>query len=299
MPLPRRTPRTLDSPEEARQLDRWYIAGLLCMLALIVAFPLYNAGEPARRADAQATMKAENVAIGRTMFAQHCASCHGDEARGGRGAPTLRAREFLGSVSDKQLHWLISGGIPGSIMSAYDIDLGGPFTAQEIARLAAYVRSLEPGAPSVQGWYKGTPAPPRREAKKASGDERRSDGGRPHDDGRNDARPAEGKGTEHGPDSAESAEVARVNVTEVFATRCAACHGTEGQGSPIAPAVRPVRAPLAQRPDQLYTIVARGVSGTAMAGFSASHGGTLDDTTIRALVAWMMLPKEPVAPLQR
>lgn len=293
MPAPRRTPRPLDSPEDARQLDRWYVAGLLCMFALIVAFPVYNHGEPARRADAQAKMNAENVDIGRTMFAQHCAACHGAEARGGRVAPTLAAREFLGSVTDKQLHWLISGGIPGSIMSAYDIDLGGPFTAQEISRLAAYVRSLEPGAPSVQGWYKGNPAPARRQTPHDV-DERDRDGKSPNDEHRDGD-----KRMERGPDSAESADVSRVNVAAVFATRCAACHGAEGKGSAIAPSVRPVRATLAERPEQLFTIVARGVPGTAMAAFARTHGGPLDETTVRALVAWMLRTAAPGAPPPR
>jgi mono/diheme cytochrome c family protein len=287
---PRRTPRPLDSPDDVRQLDRWYLVGLVCMLALIVAFPLYNAGEPSRRADAQKEMAESNVSIGRTMFAQHCSSCHGDEARGGRGAPTLAAREFLGSVTDKQLHWLISGGIPGTIMSAYDIDLGGPFTAQEIARLAAYLRSMEPGAPSVQGWFKGNPAPPRR---RESGDDHgRGAGTTPDDRGKRDDRDErdDGRGARRdgqSPDSAESADVARVNVMEVYATRCSACHGAQGEGSAIAPSVRPLRAALVARPEQVNVIVARGVAGTSMAAFATKHGGPLDETTIRALVAWM------------
>ncbi len=128
------------------------------MLILIVAFPLYKYGEPARRERTQDAMREENIAIGGAMFAQHCAACHGDNASGGRGFPTLGSKEFLASVSDKQLQWLISGGVPGSAMTAYDMDLGGPFTAQEILRIVTYLRSLEKDAPSVPGWYKGAPA---------------------------------------------------------------------------------------------------------------------------------------------
>jgi mono/diheme cytochrome c family protein len=290
VPLPRRTPRPLESAEESRQLDRWYIAGLLCMVALIIAFPVYNAGEPARRAEAQSTMIAENVAIGRTMFAQHCAACHGEEARGGRTAPTLSAREFLGSVSDRQLHWLISGGIPGSIMSAYDIDLGGPFTAQEISRLTAYLRSLEPGAPSVPGWFKGSPAPARRE-RAPDTEHGRENGGSPRSSER-----ARGEQGARGIDRAESDDAARVDVAGVYASRCAACHGVAGEGSPIAPAVRPPRAALSAQPDRILSIVSQGVPGTAMAAFSTSQGGPLDDRTIRALVGWMRQANDQGSP---
>lgn len=153
-------PRDLDTPADARALDRYYMLGLACMALLVVGFPLYRMSEPRRRAEARAAMQAENVALGKAAFARHCAACHGDEGRGGRGFPTLAAKEFLGTVSDTQLHYLIAGGVPGTPMPAWDMDLGGPFTAQEITRVVAYLRSLERGAPSVPGWHGGAPAPP-------------------------------------------------------------------------------------------------------------------------------------------
>jgi mono/diheme cytochrome c family protein len=277
----------MDSPDDTRQLDWWRVAGLVCMAMLIVAFPLYNRGEPMRRKAAQAAMERENIDIGRAMFAQHCAACHGSEARGGRGAPTLAAREFLGSVTDKQLHWLISGGVPGTIMSAYDLDLGGPFTAQQITRLAAYVRSLEPDAPSVQGWFKGAPAPPRAMARTRRGGD---DHPERHDESRDDRLTGSAGG---GSDTRRSAagtapgEVARGNAAAVYAARCSACHGAAGEGSTIAPALRPMRAAIAAQPEQAFDRIARGVPGTSMAAFSAQHGGPLDETMIRALVAWL------------
>ncbi|MCU0625977.1 MAG: cytochrome c [Gemmatimonadaceae bacterium] len=154
-----RTPEPLDTASDARALDRWYVLGLACMAILVLGFPLYRWGEPSRREAARVAVARENVALGRDAFARHCAACHGDEGRGGRGMPTLAAREFLAATSDRQLHWLIAGGVPGSAMSAWDMDLGGPFTGQEITRLVAYLRSLEATAPSVPGWRSGAPAP--------------------------------------------------------------------------------------------------------------------------------------------
>lgn len=278
MTAPRPTPRPLDTPEQERALDRYYMVGLACMFALIVAFPIYKLGEPARRAHTLEAMREENVTLGATMFAQHCASCHGDDARGGRGFPTLGAKEFLTSVSDTQLQWLISGGIPGSAMVAYDLDLGGPFTAQEISRVVTYLRSLEEGAPSVPGWYRGEEAPPRAmvvadslgaaEAASAVA-----------------ASPVAASGVPA--DSVAVREVADAETERVYASRCAACHGVSGEGTPIAPAVRPLSAALQANPDSVYTIIARGVAGTAMMPFAKERGGALDGTTVRALAAWL------------
>ncbi len=149
------TPRPLDSPALERSLDRHYIVGLCCMALLIVAFPLYRIGEPARRQAARESAEKESIALGSEAFSRHCAACHGPNASGGGVAPTLGSREFLNTTSDQQLYWLVAGGIPGTMMSAYHVDLGGPFTPQEIDRLVRYLRSLEADAPSVSNWRTG------------------------------------------------------------------------------------------------------------------------------------------------
>ena len=284
MTEPRPTPRPLDSPEEARQLDRYYVIGLVCMFVLIVAFPVYKLGEPARRERTREAMRTENIAIGESMFSQHCASCHGDDARGGRGFPTLGAKEFLTSVSDRQLQWLIAGGIPGSPMTAYDLDLGGPFTSQEISRLVAYLRSMEDGAPSVPGWYRGEAAPA-RERRRPEGAESREQR-RPEREQARERRETSDE-REQASSGERDAGSPHRELEELFATRCAACHGAAGEGTQVARRVRPLSAELAANPDSAFGIVARGVSGTAMMPFGTAHGGQLDDTTIRALISWL------------
>lgn len=149
------TPPPLDTPEETRTREQYSVIGLLLMLGLIVAFPLYRATEPDRRARAREAMMQEYVERGQKLFSLHCSSCHGEKGTGGRGMPTLAAQEFLRSVSDQQMHWLVAGGIPDSTMQAYHLDYGGPLTDQDIEQVVAFMRSLEPRAPSVPNWGEG------------------------------------------------------------------------------------------------------------------------------------------------
>lgn len=281
--------RPLDTPKDATLLDRYYMVGLACMVVLVLSFPVYKWTEPARRANAFAAMHEENLHLGEELYALHCAACHGDDGRGGRGFPTLAAREFLGSVSDRQLRYLVAGGIPGTAMSPYDMDLGGPFTAQEIERLITYLRDLETGAPSVPGWRDGALAPPRTktaESEASDAEERTASAGTDADDREAERAAATAASPAPGASPTPTTVVAAAPPAE-YTLRCAACHGAMGDGTPIAPAVRASASVMNETPDALFAIVSRGVPGTAMQAFGQAHGGPLDEATIRALVAWM------------
>ena len=156
----------LDPPELMRALDRQYALGLACMAALVLAFPAYWWGEPGRRATRVRAQASFDVEQGRALFALYCAGCHGEGARGGRGFPTLAAREFLASASDRQVEWIVSSGIPGTPMPTWHLELGGPLSEQQIRQVVRYLRTLERGAPSVPRWREGVAAPapsPRRD----------------------------------------------------------------------------------------------------------------------------------------
>jgi mono/diheme cytochrome c family protein len=78
-------------------------------------------------------------------------ACHGENATGGIG-PALNSQQFLGSASDDQIRSIISTGIPGSQMSSYLQEFGGPLTADEIHSIVGYLRSLEENAPDRPDW---------------------------------------------------------------------------------------------------------------------------------------------------
>jgi mono/diheme cytochrome c family protein len=156
--MPKRPePREFEPEWLQRSLDRYLTVGLAFMFILAIAFPLYHLREPQLRKDAKAQQQAEYLVSGSKLFATNCQGCHGKQATGG-SAPTLNSKQFLGTTTDQQIGLLISGGVSGSDMAAWSQDYGGSLTAEQIRQITTYLRSLEPNAPDVPDWRKGTKA---------------------------------------------------------------------------------------------------------------------------------------------
>jgi mono/diheme cytochrome c family protein len=278
-----------DDHELERGLDRQLVLGLLFGALLFAGFPLYAIREPKRLATARAAQHAQYLTLGTEQYALHCAGCHGEGARGGGAAPTLAAREFLSSVSDQQMRWLIAGGQPGTAMSAYHIDLGGPFTDQHVDEVVVYLRSLEPAAPSVPGWRAGAQAPMVALPASVAGEARAA--------GRDAASPQSAT-----PPTAPAREAAAVDGASAarYATLCAMCHGARGEGvANLAPAIL-TPAYLQSRSDAaLLQALMHGVPGTAMRAFVGAQAGQLSADEAAALVQWMRGHLPPVVPERR
>lgn len=154
MPRERPGPPPFEPHELERSLDRYLIAGLVFMVALIVGFVVYKAREPTLRAEATVQQQRSYEAIGAQLFATNCSSCHGKGAIGG-SAPVLDAKEFLKATSNDQMQNLIAGGVSGTDMPAWSLAFGGTLTDEQIRQVVTYLRSLEPTAPSVPNFRKG------------------------------------------------------------------------------------------------------------------------------------------------
>ena len=58
------------------------------------------------------------VAAGRLLFEDHCAECHGNDAKGGRKGPSLRVPEVQDATSGT-LFWLLTNGVVRKKMPAW------------------------------------------------------------------------------------------------------------------------------------------------------------------------------------
>jgi cbb3-type cytochrome c oxidase subunit III len=115
-------------------------------LAILVTFQVYLFREPARIAADEARDQATAVEEGKALFVNYCTQCHGREGEGVKG-PALNDKSFLAEVGNERLFSLISSGVPGTEMPAWNQVLGGPFTDQQVRQLVAFIRHWEPSAP--------------------------------------------------------------------------------------------------------------------------------------------------------
>jgi cytochrome c oxidase cbb3-type subunit 3 len=77
------------------------------------------------------------------LYAQHCALCHGDNGEGNKAdyANALFNPDFLAITSNKFIYEAIAKGRPGTPMSAWSIEQGGPFSKTEMKALVEFIRS--------------------------------------------------------------------------------------------------------------------------------------------------------------
>lgn len=126
-------------------MKRPSIVGLFLSLMLLTSLHFAEAQTP------------ETLASGRSLYAQHCAGCHGTEGKGdGKAALSLSPRPGnlisaqTSAKSDKDLLKIIANGKPRTAMPAWNDRL----TEEEQCAVLAYIRSL------VRFSISATPPPP-------------------------------------------------------------------------------------------------------------------------------------------
>ena len=158
MPRERPQPPPFEPEWLDRSLNRYLALGIVFMVLLLAGFIAYRVREPGLRRSATRAQTTSYTTIGKQLFSASCAQCHGNDGTGGGSGPTLNSSQFLKSTSDQQIFALVSGGVSGTGMPAWGTEYGGTFTDEQVRQVTAYLRSLEPTAPSVPGWRQGDKA---------------------------------------------------------------------------------------------------------------------------------------------
>jgi len=128
-------------PESAPGRYRRRRAALLAALAVTLV----------ARAHAENAPTPGPAARGRELYDKMCAVCHGPNGEGYRAdqAPRIAHPEFLSAVNDDFLRNAIAQGRPGTTMSAWGKDRGGPLSPADVDAIVALMRTWD-HAPRVK-----------------------------------------------------------------------------------------------------------------------------------------------------
>lgn len=206
-------------------------------IALGLLFAALN--EPNRIASAQQAQLETDLDEAMTLYAQNCSVCHGLAGEGIGATPPLDSEALRQSDYDS-LYKIIARGLYNTAMPAWSKEDGGPLSDYQIGEMVTLIQN---------GNWQDT-------------QDRVVNLG---------LAPLVPFTTE--PDAAILAQVAELpqgdvlaKGIELYAQKCVACHGADGNGSAIAPALND---PVVREKTtaELERIIASGVSGTLMAGW--------------------------------
>jgi mono/diheme cytochrome c family protein len=216
------------------------LLGLAGTILIVVALGLYIRNEPSRIEAAQNEILASHLDEGMTLYAENCSVCHGLAGEGLGAIPSLNT-DALRSMTANDLSRIIAEGRYNTAMPAWSEIDGGPLSEYQVSELAALI---------LQGDWQTTR-------------ERVVDLG---------LAPLVPFKTE--PDSnllkavasLPDGETLKTAIT-IYASECVACHGADGLGTAIAPALND-EAVRARATDEINRTITSGVAGTLMAGWN-------------------------------
>jgi mono/diheme cytochrome c family protein len=216
------------------------LAGLLAMQFIVFGLAIYMLNEPARIAGSQGHILQVQLDDAMTLYAQNCSVCHGLAGEGISSIPPLN-NPALQTMAYDDLTKTIARGRFNTAMPAWSKEDGGPLSDYQISELVGLVKSGDWNTTRDRVINLGL-------------------------------APLVPFTTE--PDPTLFAEVANLpdgatlqTAITIFAANCVACHGADGLGTGIAPALND---PLVREKnaDELTRTVTFGSAGTLMAGWN-------------------------------
>lgn len=214
--------------------------GLGALLIVVSALGYYILNEPVRIVQAQDEVLALQLDEAMTLYAENCAVCHGMSGEGIGATPPLN-NPALVTMPFEEISKTIARGRYQTAMPAWAIEDGGPLSDYQIDELVMLIQYGDWGATGNRVVNLGlAPLIPFT----------------------TEVDPALFAEIGSLPDGA----TLQTAVT-LFAANCVSCHGADGLGTGIAPALNDpaVREKTA---DEIQRVITYGNTGTLMAGWS-------------------------------
>ncbi len=238
------------TPSRTRLIE--ILVGLLATQLIVFGLAFYIVNEPQRLISAQNEILTTQLDEAMTLYAENCAVCHGLNGEGIGSTPPLN-NPALASMPYDELFKTIARGRYGTSMPAWSKDDGGPLSDYQISVLVSLVQSGD--------WQ-------------STGDRVVNLGLAPLTPFTTQPDPALLERIAALPDG----ETLKSAVL-LYADSCVACHGANGLGTALAPALNDTDT-RAKSADELTRTITLGLPGTRMSAWS----GQLTPEEISGLV---------------
>lgn len=245
-----------------------HFVGLLALAFLAAGLLTYALQEPQRIVSAQAAQLAADLNESMIIYAQNCAVCHGLAGEGIGSTPAL-SRPEMQSADPVSLDKVISRGLYNTSMPAWNQEDGGPLSEYQIGLLVTLIQrgdwqlvqdqvvnlGLAPLVP-----FSAQPDPALVEL------------------------------TLTLPDGEALAQ-----GIETYATHCVACHGPDGLGTSLAPALNSANLRLKGIAAIERTIL-NGIPGTLMAPWQDALSEEEVTSLLALITRWDEVPEGAIPP---
>jgi mono/diheme cytochrome c family protein len=221
-------------------MRKWTIIGFIATVIIAVALPVYALNEAGRMVNAQASLLTASIEHGQVVYAENCVVCHGPDGQGISAYPGL-ANEGVQSMDYDTLFKVIERGRYDTAMAAWGVNEGGVLNDMQIDQLIAMIRQGDWAETALTVDRLGL-SPPTVISIEISDDILADLANLPHGEVIVDALP-------------------------VYAANCIGCHGAQGEGTAIAPALNDDSLRSQNTDADLNRIITNGVPGTLMAGW--------------------------------
>ncbi len=120
-------------------MNRYTAIGIISLLIIIVALPIYAARESARMEQTAIVLRQKRVDDGSILYVKNCAPCHGAAGEGIGAMPALN-NPNLAQADHQALFKVISRAAHGSTMAAWHVEEGGTLNDYQIDDLVYLIR---------------------------------------------------------------------------------------------------------------------------------------------------------------
>lgn len=251
-----------------------HFAGMLALALLASGLLIYAMREPLRIQAAQNQILSNQLDEAMTLYAQNCSICHGLAGEGIGATPPLD-NPSLESADSLTLAKIIARGLYGTSMPAWSKEDGGPLSDYQIDNLVILIqhgdwqqtqdRVVNLGLAPLVPFTTEPDATLLEEVRSLPGGESLALG------------------------------------IETYASQCVACHGADGLGTTLAPALNDQ---LVREKDaaEIERIILNGVPGTLMAAWQHTLSSEQVAALVELIAGWDTVPSgsipapdEPVA----